>query len=197
MAGRALVERNPKSSVAARWCQRVKLSLLGTGECSMRPHPAHSPAVPAPSTSDTSRSAANQSSQSWPGAKSRCSFAVGNDLRTSCLVCGSATHQASAGPLRVTLVLTGMRHATAVTVSNIVSGHRLRQIPVGPLLQHSAARADTGFVRGFTSDNVWAEYLFCPFAQCESAWVDRWAQADAAPSSQERSDERPSDTPGF
>jgi hypothetical protein len=40
----------------------------------------------------------------------------------------------------------------------------LRQITVGPLLQHPAARAHTGFVRGLTSDNVCAEYLFCAFA---------------------------------
>ena len=77
------------------------------------------------------------------------------------------------------------------------SGHLLSQIAVRPLLQHSAARADTGFVRGFTSDDVSAEYLHCPLAQCENVWVVRWAQADAAPGSQERSDERPSDTPGF
>jgi hypothetical protein len=94
-------------------------------------------------------------------------------------------------------VLTDTRHATAVTAPASSSGHTLRQIAVGPLLQHTAARADIGFVRGFTSNTVWPEYLFCPFAQCESPRVDRGAHADAAPRSQERFDERPSDTPGF
>jgi hypothetical protein len=62
--------------------------------------------------------------------------------------------------------------SAAVTVSTSSSGHSLRQIPVGPLLQHNAARAHAGFVRGFTSDNVFAEYLLCAFAECESArWI--------------------------
>ena len=61
--------------------------------------------------------------------------------------------------------------SAAVTVSTS-SGHTLRQIAVGPLLQHTAARAHAGFVRGLTSDNVFAEYLLCAFAECESArWI--------------------------
>jgi hypothetical protein len=62
--------------------------------------------------------------------------------------------------------------SAAVTVSTSSSGHTLRQIAVGPLLQHNAARARAGFVRGLTSDNVFAEYLLCPFAKCGSArWI--------------------------
>lgn len=76
------------------------------------------------------------------------------------------------------------------------SGHTLLQTAVGSLLQHNAARAHAGFVRGLTSDNVLAEYLLCAFAQCESlgGWL---AQADAARRFLEKSDERPGDTPGF
>jgi hypothetical protein len=44
---------------------------------------------------------------------------------------------------------------------------------VRPILQHNAARAHAGVVRGLTSDNVFAEYPLCAFAQCERARVDR------------------------
>jgi hypothetical protein len=57
--------------------------------------------------------------------------------------------------------------SAAVTVSTSLSGHTLRQIAVGPLLQHNAARAHAGFVRGLTSANVFAEYLLYAFAECE------------------------------
>ena len=62
--------------------------------------------------------------------------------------------------------------SAAVTVSTSSSGHTLRQIAVGPLLQHNTARACAGFVRGLMSDGVFAEYLLCAFAECETArWI--------------------------
>jgi hypothetical protein len=45
-------------------------------------------------------------------------------------------------------------------------------IPVGPILQHNAAPAHAGSVKGLASDNVFAEYLLCASAECESArWI--------------------------
>jgi len=45
----------------------------------------------------------------------------------------------------------------------------MRLIPVGP---HNAAPTHAGIVSGLASDNAFAEYLLCAFAECESArWI--------------------------